>query len=870
MGIPQRVVRRLSQRLASRRGTRSELVPVPDILDEAGRLEAAGKSAGALDLVEASLVDRPRNLLLRVERAMVLTRMGHWPTAAEAWAQLVEDRSPGLRPKHWSHAVTAQLRIPDPSAAEAVLEVARKHFPDHPTMLRLWAELAMIREDWESAADRWAAYHELRHTTLPNSPVVFPKQSRSTDWYEAAWQEVARVLQRRRIPRHAPFTSGFYLAMARVLLSSGLKADSGDLLAAWLDAPEEVVGAGELDDVRNIEHFLIVIRLTGNDHFPDRLLPEDDALLSTLPAVPETVDGLGPLRLLRVPAGSTIEMSLRSTRFLSIVNLDRHVRRVARADGWPDAATELDPLARRARQWSTRYGEKYAVEPHLPASTLADAMYLTIYHEASQLAPMLRLADDIAGADTHAPVVIEIPYLTFRPLRGSSDAFSLIYLYFALIERGVNAFLCYVERGPVPEEPAELSFRPAWRLSVRQTVLAPTEQRRSRGHNARIALVPAGIRAFPALAALLPGATVYESGSVVGEYAYDRHHPRTQAITATAALHPSDPKLPTFEYPLTRTARLAGRGLATSDDQPLDGVLEESPPLGGTWAQWLHRATSEFVEHLARQATADVLRRRIAEAHVADYLLPEGVVVGDAVRRAGGRVILHPHSSNPVHIDVRGPDTFDEVEAMTHTGARMWREQFPDKVVRHAPAAVVSPTHTRSFSAGQPLSVVLFGGMAVMGRTPWIDLDRHAESYTNLFDGLADLQRRHAVDVYFKPRGTSGETEEWLFHTVGRRAQWRPTYTHARRLDLPNQVFVSVSVGTTALFEGLFAGSPGMIVRDFPVRDYTTLAGPDFPVLHHRQALALLEKLTSPSQYATLVADEMAFARRELGFDPQP
>ena len=63
---------------------------------------------------------------------------------------------------------------------------------------------------------------------------------------------------------------------------------------------------------------------------------------------------------------------------------------MARADGWPDAATELDPLARRARQWSTAYGEKYAVEPHLPASTLADAMYLTIYHEASQLAPMLR------------------------------------------------------------------------------------------------------------------------------------------------------------------------------------------------------------------------------------------------------------------------------------------------------------------------------------------------------------------------------------------------------------------------------------------------------------------------------------------------
>ncbi len=575
------------------------------------------------------------------------------------------------------------------------------------------------------------------------------------------------------------------------------------------------------------------------------------------------------MRLLRVPAGSTIEMALRSARFVSEVNLDRHVRRVMRADGWPDAVTDHDPLVRRARRWSLTYGEKYAVEPHLPASTLADAMYLTIYHEASQLAPMLRLADDIADADTDAPVVVEIPELAFRYLSGSGDTFSLVYLYFALLERGVNAFLCYLEHGPVPEEPAELSFRPLWRLSRRGTVLEPTGQRRARGPNARVALVPAGIRAFPALAELFPGATVYESGSVVGEYAYDRHHPRTQEVTATAPLHPSDPELPTFDYPLSRTARLDGRGIATTDDQPLDAVLEESPPVGGTWAEWLHRTTSEFVDHLARQATRDVAKRRIEEAHVADYLLPEGVLVGDAVRRAGGRVVLHPHSSNPAHIEVRTPDTFDEVEAVTHAGACMWRERFPDKVVRHAPAAVVTSTHPRAFSPGQPLSVVVFGGVAVMGRTPWIDLDRHAESYAHLFDGLADLQRHHAVDVYFKPRGATGDTEEWLFHTVGRRAQWHPTYTNPRRLDLPNQVFISVSVGTTALLEGLVAGSPGMIVRDFPVRDYTTLAGPDFPVLHHHEALALLEKMTSPGGYATVVADEMAYARQELGLDPQ-
>ncbi len=60
---------------------------------------------------------------------MVLSRMGHWPTSAEAWTQLVADRAPDLRPKHWSHAVIAQRKNSDPIAAEAVLDAALEHCP---------------------------------------------------------------------------------------------------------------------------------------------------------------------------------------------------------------------------------------------------------------------------------------------------------------------------------------------------------------------------------------------------------------------------------------------------------------------------------------------------------------------------------------------------------------------------------------------------------------------------------------------------------------------------------------------------------------------------------------------------------------------
>ena len=865
----RRAVRRASHLL---RRTPPAPGPVALALDEVAQLVQEREWDRAVAILDHWLVERPDDLRLLTARADVFFEAGEWSESVTAWRALLATRTADLRPRHWISAVNSLRARADLAEAGTELGRALALHPDHPGLKRLAAEFEMVRQDWPAALDAWIRFLDARRAAgISNTTVIFQNRSRISDWFEAAWHEVAAELLRRG-PSTAPARDlDLHAAIARTLIATRQLDDGVAVLESWLAAagPEDEAAPELRPDIRRLSHRVAMLRLGTRVEFTD-LPPEHAELLAALPPAPAVGDGFGPLRLLRVPMGSQAELAVRSARYFQHTDLAPHVQRLARADGWPDAVTDHDPLVRAAHEIALRFGRDHAVEPHLPARTLADAVHLAIYHETSQWRPMRRLAEDLAAADSESLVFLEIPNTSINYLvNPSMTVFSLVYLYAELQQRGVNVFFCQRSRGPVDDEPVTMTFLPKWRSTLVQThVVEPAHDGGvgTDGPHAHTAIVPAGVRSIPQLIGQLPGSTVYESANVVGEFAYDRRPPRALRLAATARLHPEGADLPSFDFPMTTTTRLPSRGLIDPDES-LDAVLEESAPVGGSWSTWLHRAVGPYLEAMARRAEADVAARGITEAHVADYLLPEGVLVGDATKRHGGRVVLHPHSSNPVHIDVRSPDSFDVVEAVTGTGERMWREAFPDKEVRHAPTSMVMRGSAAAYDESQPLSLVLFGGMATMGHTPWIDLDRHAQSYLDLFDGLDDLRRDLPIDVWFKPRGMTGDTETWLFHTVGKRAGWRPTYTHARRLDLPNRVFMSVSVGTSALIEGLADGVPGLIVRDFPVRDYTTLTEDVFPIVRTPDALDFLRQVATAEGYHSVRQRQAVFLRDELGFD---
>lgn len=847
-----RVKRGLQRRL-------SRLEPDPDPqrtawLAESQEYVEARRYDEAAVVLDHALTARPGDVQLRAAQARLAGHRGDWDDAARQWRELVAAEADELTTHSWIMAMHSHRRIRDLDEAARIAGTALSHHPFRKKILREAANVSMARGEWDDAVVRWTRFWRFQVRDQPEENNRLPMRAGIADWFDAAWHDVARHLDSaQRLDEH-PHDASFLLALADVLARAELPEDELLVLqrAARLHPDDDAVA-----------YELACALLARGDN--DVVLPVSPdgiaAVLDALPSYsPPAGGGLPPVRVLRVPARTSIDLALRTTHYVDTLSLGRLVQEISERDRWPEPISTTNELLAQSREWAERFGKRYAVPPHLPAETLADALLATIHHESAIFVPMRRVAADLAARAGAAPVVIEVPDLRTGYLGGYlHGSFDLVVLYLELLKLGTNAFLCHLEPSK-PRGRVSFEFVPLWR-SIRPAVTVQQQD----GPRTR-ALVPAGIRRVGLLAAKLEDAVVYQSGSIVKDFAYDRSIDQDFPVVATGRLHPpTDDILPTFRFPLEQTARIPGRELATGRARRIHATIEVSEPIGGTWAEWLHRATSPLLEHLATTAAHDLEVRGVKEAHIGDHFFAEGVIVGDAVKRSGGRVVIWPHSTNPVHVHQRRPESFDEVHAITHSGAEIWRRAFPDKTVVHSPDSMLMPAPARPFDPASPLSVVFFGGRSTLGDMPILDTRAHRELYRKLFAALAELREEHPVNVYFKPRGLTGEHEQWLFRTVGKVANWTPVYQHPLRLELPNMVFASVSMGTSALIEGLARGVPGLIVREFAVRDYVTLSEDSFPILPTERAMELLARTADADGYRELIETQLRDHRHELG-----
>lgn len=854
----RRSIRDLADRLRRRAPGAATPSPAVDpernaVLHRVRLLVEEARYDDAQHVLDDALETWPGDTQLLATIARLDGRRGDWAGAAARWDRLITTTADTLSPRDWTTAANVQRRLRDIDGAAATIAQGLERFPSRLAPLWEGGHIAMAHGDWDDAVIRWSRYWRIQSRKEGFEMRELPVRSNLADWYEAGWQDVAAHLDSAQAGTTQDIGPEFHLALARVLTKAGLHDDRLAVLER---------GARVHPDDRELAHSLASARLArgGGEALP--ITPEEVvAVLDALPAYsPPAGGGLGPVRLLRVPEHSSVDLALRTTLHVDQHNLGALVQDLSERDRWPEPLALTNELLAAARERADSFAARHASPPHLPAETLSDALVIALYQESALVIPMIRLAAELAQRAGEAPVVISVPEPTGVYLGGYNEGhFDLVVLYFALLDLGANAFLCVTEAQAPGEDTTTFRFLPGWRAITPQIALTedPAPHRR--------ALVPAGIRRAGQLAARLDDLVVYQSGSVIKDFAYDRSLKQDFSIVANARLHPEEQLLPTFSFALDRVGRIAGHDLAGSDRAPTYAAIEVGEPVGGTWEDWLARAALPLLEHLALTASADVERRGVTEAHIGDHLYVESVIVGDAVKRAGGRVVVWPHSTNPVHVGLRRPDSFDQVHAVTRTGAEIWRAAFPDKDVVHAPDSMLTMSPPRDFDPELPLSLVIFGGRSTLGDMPVMDTAAHREQYRRFFDALGELRTTAAVNVFFKPRGYTGEHEQWLFQTVGKRADWKPVYEHPLRLELPNMVFASTSMGTSALIEGIARGIPGFIVREFPVRDYTTLSEDSFPILSVDGAIELLQKATTAEGYRALIDEEQRGHRDEIG-----
>lgn len=860
--------------------------------------EQLGDVQTASEVIEKGRAHFPDSVEVAVAAAQMALAAGSQDEAATAFEEVIDRFGEATPSRVYLRLGGIYGRRGRLEEAEKVLVEGSVRHPDEPGFAAQLAELAMAARDWPAAVVQWngVLVNQMKLTDGALGTWSFPRRGLDWDWFEEAWQaivddwdDIERVLAFDPSP-------AFHRVLARSLEKAGLPEaalsvlrrglarhpdDSGlafDAAAEQLEAQHREGGLADLGPVREVlagnpimMHALDALEASrpgvshGGGSLADVFVANLQRLAEFAPQAGESSE-LGSLLVIRAPSGSSLELQMKSARYFDHDVIERRARHISERDAWPEMTSETNLMFERARLVSNEFGERFQDPPLLDAATLADSVMFFVFHELCLFEPMKRLAADIAAEADESPVFIESPTDVFRYVDAYTFShFEVLFLFFELRRLGVNAFLVRYHQGVPPTKP-QVRFVPGVRSLMPRGTLQPTRQA---AHSK--AVVPAGIRSVRRILDTANGALVYTAGSVVKEYAYDRSLRQEFPIEPGASFHPSEDLLPTFEFDLWRAAALEVPPLQLGDGFDSEAFVEVSEALGGDWLAWLDRVLHDYLAGISSNAFAEVASRGIREAHVCDHIFADSALFANAVKKSGGKVVLWPHSANPVHVRERRPETFDEVHAVTRSGAEQWRRRFPDAVVHHSPRMMMDPpTRSAPVDPRLPLSVVIIGGRSNLKNMPILDRTAHEASYREFFRGLEELRSRHAIKVYFKPRGHTGEHEMWLQQLVGDSGGWQRVLQHPLRLELPNMLFASISMGSSALLEGLSRGIPGLVVRDFPVRDYTTLDERAFPTGTAQEMLAVVEACLSQDGYETLLTRELAYYSSELEETPAP
>jgi hypothetical protein len=176
-----------------------------------------------------------------------------------------------------------------------------------------------------------------------------------------------------------------------------------------------------------------------------------------------------------------------------------------------------------------------------------------------------------------------------------------------------------------------------------------------------------------------------------------------------------------------------------------------------------------------------------------------------------------------------------------------------------------APDASSLVDADAPLLVVVIGGKNTLGAMPFVNQSLHEDSYRQFFAGLEVLQGGAQIDVFYKPKGNVGENMAWLDRIVGDSARWQGIITHPLKIALPNMLFVSISVGSGALLEGLARGIPCVIVKDFPAREYLALAPDVIPTGPVDEILEIVKACTESGGLTRLTRQQLERFAYETG-----
>jgi hypothetical protein len=539
-------------------------------------------------------------------------------------------------------------------------------------------------------------------------------------------------------------------------------------------------------------------------------------------------------------AGNDLRSLTRPDLFLDAATLDQKLSALRRLGVVPAHVGSRFSQA-VARRMALSFGRRFESRLQVPAQTLAEAWYFPIWCELCRLIPIRHLARLIARSAAGQPVFVplegnETSYLSYWE-RSAVEAFFLVS---ELRRAGADAMLV-VDEAAAAAASASKGDGFIYRLKPNTLFWGSGATPKSTDAQHRKAIVLSGIRGYDRVLERLGDPLL-----VQGPFA---------PANSNATLSPNSTEMPSIDLnfvELPRNRRL----------DPLRLLTCELP--WPSLADGLFHTLGSRSKVAAEAAARLVVRHGIEEAHVCDHMFFESAFVAHATRAVGGRVVLWPHSSNALHMNVHGPVRPDLVHCVTKASAALWSARYPGIEGTVVSELMFKPCSVpRPLEPDQPITVVVIAGSHNLNRMPVLDFGGHAESYRCLFTGLASLAPRVRFVVKAK---APWESIDWLRSMAEPGVTLDEVFESPTTINLPNMIYMTVSFGSTALLEGLGRGIPGMVVRDIPVEDYAAIDPAHVPVGTAKIILGEIQKCLDPTHFAEITLQQLAWYHSQTRF----
>lgn len=552
---------------------------------------------------------------------------------------------------------------------------------------------------------------------------------------------------------------------------------------------------------------------------------------------------LTSFHVLSAPPDTDLGRLTRPTLVLDRTTLDRHYREAMRPLGAIDAKAGSRLSRRIALRLAHLCGRRMHAETGIDQGVAAKAWFFAIWTEVCILIPARHLARRLAKLAAGDLILLPLPSRRFNYL-GYWEPNQLEPFYLAAELQKRCAAVAFVLTDADTFDRVERRKDVNLRFSPHPFCLPRTHAIEPAPNEAgpTAALVGAGIRGVDVIRSRLNHVKVVESLFTVGP------------VESDVGLFPGS------EPPATLTIGM--REVSAYGGGPLIRTFRCEPKtlsLPDLLTAGVGRAT----RNASDRARALVESLNVRDVHICDHGYVETALMADAVHRRGGHVFLWPHSSNAVHTELRELGEIAAITCATKSAAKTWQHRCPGIPCR-VESALMFPyvTEPSTRALGEPLTIVVIGGAHALRRMPLMARDAHVASYRGFFRGLAAFGS--TVRIVFKPK-TIWETTDWVREIVGDDIPFSETIAHPTQIDETNMVFVTISLGSSALLEGISRRVPCLVVRDTQVEDYVGLDPAAIPIGDTDTSLAIIAALRDVGAYDALLQRELEWFRDEIG-----